>query len=157
MGRLILAAAAALALAGAPAAADDRHAGYYYPQPQSTETYYPRATPLPESSRNRRLAFVTGMAQAQMQAPYPMTHVVFAKGEDAEKLVIVGLQDGVFDTIYRARAYLAALTARARTTPIFTDLQVEASYTFFDLAVLLGFKQITISNGREFAHQVAFE
>lgn len=152
-----LAVAALLATISPPAAAEDRHAGYYYPQPQSSETYYPRATTLPEANRARRLAFVTGMSDAQMRAPYPMTHVAFAKGQNAEKLIIVALTDGLFDTIYRARAYLAALTARARTTPIFRDLEVEVDYTFFDLAVLLGFKQITISDGKSFAHQVKFE
>ena len=97
--------------------ADDRHAGYYYPQPQSFETYYARARPLDGANRDRRLGFVTGMTQRQMQAPYPMSHVVFAKGTEAEKLLIVALQDGPFDTIFRARAFLAAMTAAARATP----------------------------------------
>ena len=147
---------ALVSLAG-PAFADDRHAGYYYPQPQSTEVYYPRATPLPEANRDRRLGFVTGITTAQLRAPYPPTHVLYAKGAESEKLVIVALQDGYIDTIYRARALLAAMTAQARATPIFTELEVESTYTFFDLAVLLGFKQITISDGQSFAHQVTFE
>lgn len=152
-----LIAAVILSLAGQSAFANDRHAGYYYPQPQSSEVYYPRASPLPEASRSRRLGFVTGITQGQLQAPYPMSHVLFAKGQNAEKLIIVALQEGMFDTIYRARAFLAALTASARTTPIFADLEAETSYTFFDLAVLLGFEQITISNGKTFAHQITFE
>ncbi len=138
-------------------AAEDRHAGYYYPQPQSSEVYYPRATPLAAASRTRRLGFVTGIVQGQMKAPYPLTHVMFAKGDQSEKLIIVALQDGLFDTVYRARAYLAAMTASARATPIFADLKVETSYTFLDLAVLLGFKQVTISDGKGFAHQIVFE
>jgi hypothetical protein len=147
---------ALVSLAG-PAFADDRHAGYYYPQPQSTEVYYPRATPLPEANRDRRLGFVTGTTTAQLRAPYPPTHVLYAKGAESEKLVIVALQDGYIDTIYRARALLAAMTAQARATPIFTELEAESTYTFFDMAVLLGFKQITISDGQSFAHQVTFE
>ena len=141
----------------APASAQDRHAGYYYPTPQSQELYYPRATALPEANRERRLGFVTGITQAQMQSPYPMTHVIFAKGAESEKLIIVSLQDGLFDTLFRARAFLAALTASARATPIFGDLEAETEYTFFDLAVLLGFEQITISDGKQFAHQIRFE
>ncbi|MBT6314753.1 MAG: molybdopterin-guanine dinucleotide biosynthesis protein A [Alphaproteobacteria bacterium] len=158
MIRIAIAAAlgALVSLAG-PASADDRHAGYYYPQPQSSEVYYPRATPLPEANRDRRLGFVTGITTAQLRAPYPPTHVLYAKGAESEKLVIVALQDGYIDTIYRARALLAAMTAQARATPIFTELEVESTYTFFDLAVLLGFKQITISDGQSFAHQVTFE
>jgi hypothetical protein len=149
-------AAVAMVCAGAlaPAAADERHAGYYYPQPQSSEEYFPRATPLPEANRARRLGFVTGITQAQQKAPYPMTHVMYAKGSEAEKLIIVALQDGYFDTIFRARAFLAAMTANARATPILAELKAETSYTFFDLAVLLGFKQITISDGRTFAHRI---
>ena len=158
MIRIAIAAAlgALVSLAG-PASADDRHAGYYYPQPQSSEVYYPRATPLPEANRDRRLGFVTGITTAQLRAPYPPTHVLYAKGAESEKLVIVALQDGYIDTIYRARALLAAMTAQARATPIFTELEVESTYTFFDLAVLLGFKQITISDGQSFPHQVTFE
>lgn len=152
-----LAAALTFGAGAAPSAAEDRHAGYYYPQPQSTETYYPRAQPLRNSDRERRLGFVTGVTQQQMQANYPISHVMFAKGVDAEKLIIVALQDGIFDSIFRARAYLAALTAVARTTPVFQELAVETSFTFFDLAVLLGFKQITISDGKGFSHQVTFE
>lgn len=147
---------AVMSLAG-PASADDRHAGYYYPQPQSSEIYYPRAMPLPEANRDRRLGFVTGITATQLRAPYPPTHVLYAKGTDAEKLVIVSLQDGYINTLYRARALLAAMTAQARARPIFKELEVESTYTFFDLAVLLGFKQITISDGQSFAHQVTFE
>ncbi len=158
MIRITIAAAlgALVSLAG-PASADDRHAGYYYPQPQSTEVYYPRAMPLPEANRDRRLGFVTGITTAQLRAPYPPTHVLYAKGAESEKLVIVALQDGYIDTIYRARALLAAMTAQARATPIFTELQAESTFTFFDMAVLLGFKQITMSDGQSFAHQVTFE
>lgn len=151
MGMLLLA-------APVPAMADDdRHAGYYFPEPQSEETYFPRAETLLEANKERRLGFVTGLTQSQLSAPYPLTHVVFAKGAESEKLIIVALQDGMFDTIYRARAFLAAMTASARTTPIFGDLQAETSYTFFDLAVLLGFEQITISDGKLFSHRIVFE
>ena len=51
----------------------------------------------------------------------------------------------------------ANLTAVARTTPIFQDFGVQNFFTFFDLAKMLGFAQITISDGREFAHQVVLE
>lgn len=162
MGRNLIAilggALTALGIAAAPVLADDsRHAGYYYPEPQSEEVYHPRAETLLEANRERRLGFVTGLTQSQTQAPYPMTHVMFAKGAESEKLIIVALQDGMFDTIFRARAFLAAMTASARTTPIFSDLQAETSYTFFDMAVLLGFEQITISDGKLFAHRIRLE
>jgi hypothetical protein len=45
----------------------------------------------------------------------------------------------------------------ARSTPIFQDFGVEELFTFFDFAKMLGYSQITISNGRDFTHQVVLE
>ena len=89
-----------------------------------------------------------------MQREFPPEAAIFAKGNNAEKLIIVGLVDGRLDTIYRARAIFANMTAAARTLPIFQELGVEDVFTFFDLAALMGFKQITITNGRNFTHQI---
>ena len=79
---------------------------------------------------------------------------MFAKGDDAEKLIIVALDDGVMRTLFRARAVLAQMTAVARSTSMFNDMGVADSYTFFDLAKMLGFKQITVSDGVTYAHQI---
>jgi len=136
---------------------DDRHAGYYYPEPATTEVYEARAYTLPEASRKARIAFVTGITNEQNKAPYPPQAAIFAKGSEAEKLIIVALEDGRIDTIYRARAIFAQMTAVARLLPMFAQLGVEDFYTFFDLAKMLGFEQITVSNGREFAHQVLIQ
>jgi hypothetical protein len=154
-----LAALLALGLSAAPAAAaeDDRHAGYYYPEPTSSEVYDARAYTLPEASRKLRIAFVTGITTEQNKAPYPPQAAIFAKGSEAEKLIIVALEEGRIDTVYRARAIFAQMTAVARLLPVFSELGVEDYFTFFDLAKMLGFEQITISNGREFAHQVTVQ
>ena len=149
-----LAALLTFVLGAAPAAADDRHAGFYYPVPTSSEVYEARAYTLPDASRKSRIAFVTGITNEQNKAPYPPQAAIFAKGSEAEKLIIVALEDGRIDTIYRARAIFAQMTAVSRLLPMFSELGVEDFYTFFDLAKMLGFEQITISNGREFAHQV---
>ena len=154
-----LAAAVVLAALVAPSAraADDRHAGYYYPEPASTETYKARARTLAGASRAQRIAFVTGVTLKQRERPHPPVIAMFAKGEQAEKLIIVGLVDGRLDTIYRARAVLAMLTATARTTPIFQEYQVEEIFTFLDLCKMLGFERVTISDGRVFAHRILIE
>jgi hypothetical protein len=54
---MIMAAALAAALSAAPggAAAGDRHAGYYYPKPVSTEVYKSRARELPKIDRKVRI------------------------------------------------------------------------------------------------------
>ena len=158
MHRSIVAVAAlALFVLGGTARAEDRHAGYYYPEPQTTEVFHSRAQTLPEANRGLRVGFVTGTTQQQFDRPYPPQVAVFAKGERAEKLIIVALVDGRVDTLYRARAIFANMTAAARQLPAFAQMGVQDTFTFFDLAKLLGFKQITISDGRAFAHQVMIE
>lgn len=150
-----------LAVGGGTAAADevgtDRHAGYYYPAPESSETYTARVNKLPDSDRNRRIGFVTVLTTELLNRNYAPTYALFAKGDDGEKLIIVGSMDGQLDTIYRARALFATLTAVARMTPMFQDMPDADRLTFFDLLKMLGFQQVTISDGVGFAHQVFIE
>ncbi len=135
----------------------DRHAGYYYPAPSSREVYRARRGRTPEAGRPLRIGFVTGVSTMMGKRAYAPSYALFAKGGEAEKLIIVALQDGTLDTLFRARAVLADLTAFARTMPIFGEYGARDRYTFFDLAKILGFKQITLSDGRHFAHQVTIE
>lgn len=138
------------------AAADDRHTGYYYPE-HTTEVYKARAASLGDVDRKQRLAFVTAVTLKQLARPYPPGTAMFAKGDEADKLIIIGLDDGRLNTLYRARAHLAQLTATARTSPAFQDYNVETIFTFLDLCKMLGFKQVTISDGKDFAHQIRIE
>jgi hypothetical protein len=133
--------------------ASDRHSGYYYPPPGEPELFVSRAQQLPGVNRTTRIGFVTGLAAQQSDLPYPAQTAVFAKGGQAEKLIIVSLADGRMNTIYRARAVLALMTAMARTTEIFQKFRVETVFTFLDLCKMLGFKQLTISDGATFSHQ----
>jgi hypothetical protein len=146
-----------LALAPGASAAGDRHAEYYYPTPQTREVYKARASTLPEASRRSRIAFVTGLTARMLKNPYPPEFAIFAKGAEAEKLIIVSLKGNAYNTLYRMRGLLAILTAVARSTPLFRDNAVQAYFTFFDLAKMLGFEIITVSDGREFAHRIVIE
>jgi hypothetical protein len=137
-----------------PAPTVDRLEGYYYPPVTSREVYVSRAKTLQDSTRTRRLGFVSGLTQQLANMPYAPTYAIFAKGEDATRLLIVAYGDGTIDTVYRARALFATLTGLARLTPLFQELQVEELFTFFDLCKLLGFQTITVSDGRKFTHQV---
>lgn len=136
---------------------EDNHAGYYYPELTSNEIYGSRAKPLADATRASRVGFVTGLTQQQLAKPYPPNFAVFAKGQNAEKLIIISLGDQGFRSLYQARGLLAQLTAVARSTYVLRELQVEDTYTFFDLIRLLGFAQITISDGETFSHQVLLQ
>jgi len=149
----------ALTLAsGSAAIADDRHADYYYPTPQTKETYVARASVLPEASRRSRIAFVTHVMNEMIRKnPYPPQYAIFAKGAEAEKMIIVGIAGDSYDTLYRMRALLAMLTAVARTTPLFKEERVEDYFTYLDLCKMLGFELLTVSDGKKFAHQIRIE
>lgn len=131
----------------------DRHIGYYYPAHPEPEVYVARAGVMPEATRALRIGFITGLTKSQLEKESHPNVVIFAKGSEGEKMIVVSLEEGYIDTLFRARAFFALLTGSARTLPIFRELGVEDSFTFFDLARLLGFKQITWSNGVDESYQ----
>ena len=89
--------------------------------------------------------------------PYPAGYAIFAKGSNAKKMIIVGLSEQRYNTLYRMRGLLANLTAVARVSPMFKDAHMEDFYTFLDLLKMLGFKQVTVSDGKTFSHQIKVE
>lgn len=158
MYRLVLAVLALMLVAlPRPVFADDPQAGYYYPKPKSMETYQARVATMPDADRSQRIAFITGVAKEIASRPYAAGYLVFAKGDEADKLIIVGMQDGSLSTVYRARALLATLTASARSTQFFQQNTIADYATFLDFLKLLGFKQVTITDGVAFAHQIKIE
>jgi hypothetical protein len=158
----LLPAAASAAVDNPPAAAtsnaaESHHEGYYYPKITSREVYKARTKTLPKMNRHERLLFVSATTEQQGSASYAPRYVVFAKGDEAEKLIIVGLDDQTLGTIYRERALLAALSSLARLTPLLRDADLEDTLTFYDLVKMMGFTQITISDGRRVSHRVTLQ
>ncbi len=144
-------------LASGAAGARDRHVGYYYPKPTTIETYKARARPLPEFDRGKRIQFAVSLNTHLLKRPYAPTYSIFVKGKHAEKLIIVANEEGRLNTLFRIRGLLATLTMMARTMPIFTKFKLGEILTFFDLLRMLGFKQLTVSDGDKLAHQVMFK
>src|SRR3546814_19961107 len=107
----------------------------------------------PRSTRTDTLFPYTTLFRS-LGADYAPSYAVFAKGDEAEKLIIVGLVDGELNTIYRMRALLANLTAVSRVTPFFRENTLPDYAPFFDLLKLLGFEQLTITDGVAATHQV---
>lgn len=138
-------------------AESDRHAGYYYPPLSSRESYTARAVVMPEANGDMRLGFVTAMAFQQNQRPYPPSFIMFAKGERFERLIITAVGSNGFRGLYQARAVLAQMTSIARSSPMFRDNNVQNVFTFLDLARMLGFDELTISDGQTFAHRITLK
>ncbi len=136
---------------------EDRQEGYYYPPVTSTEIFARDRPIAPEADRAVRVTFVTQITKAMLDAPDTPPYVLFAKGAEAEKLILIGLDDEMFKTLYRARAVLAQLTSNARGTEFFVRSEQQTTATFFDLLVLLGFESLTVSDGETWAHRIVFE
>ena len=134
--------------------ADDTREGYYYPQVSSAERFKREIGPVPPATRSVRTAFVTEITRAQLAAPESPRFVIFAKGEQAEHMIIVALDDEIFRTIFRARALLAQLTANARGSAFFRQSELRHFATWFDLAKILGFRDIVISDGVTWSHRI---
>lgn len=140
--------------AAAAPAEEDRYIGYYYPKPATVENYTSPMQTVQGAERPQRVQFATVVSQGTIQSAYRVPYAVFVKGEKAEKMIIVGLQPGEMATVYRARAILANMTTMSRLSPFFQERTVAEDANFFDLLKLLGFKQLTITDGDKFTHQV---
>ena len=141
-------------VAAAAASGEDRYVGYYYPKPTSSETFESTLQTIAGVDRPQRVQFVTVISQGTLQSAYRVPYAVFVKGEKADKLIVVGLQRGELDTVYRQRALLANMTTMARLSPFFQEHTVAEDATFFDLLKLLGFTSVTVTDGDKSTHQV---
>ena len=147
--------AAAPKAAAAPT--EDRYIGYYYPKPTSTETFESQLQTIAGAERAQRIQFTTVVSQGTIQSAYRVPYAVFAKGEKADKMIIVGMQQGELNTVYRMRALLANMTTMSRLSPFFQERTVAEDATFFDLLKLLGFRELTITDGEKVTHQVTIK
>lgn len=146
--------AALLIFTGTASGADSKHEGYYYPPPNSEETYVARVQTMPEASRRTRIAFVTGLTAQQSRNAYPPSYHLFAKGDGAEKFILVSIDRDKYTTLYQLRALLAAMTALTRNTPLFQDSAMPENLTFLDLCKLMGVQEIVVSDGVAVAHRI---
>ena len=133
------------------------HEGYYYPKPSTIETFESQIQTIANVDRAQRIQFTTVVSQGTIQSAYRVPYAVFAKGEKADKMIIVGMQGGELNTVYRMRALLANMTTMARLSPFFQERTVAEDSTFFDLLKLLGFRELTITDGEKVTHQVTIK
>lgn len=141
----------------ASASDGDRHAGYYYPEPQTIEIYVSPLSTMATATKRTRIGFTVGLNARQLKRSFEPGYHIFAKGADGQKMIIVATGSDRYNTLYRMRALLAALTAEARTSPLFREAKQPENLNFLDLARLTGFTQVTISDGDTFAHRIELQ
>ncbi|MGZ2258616.1 hypothetical protein [Roseobacter sp. A03A-229] len=146
----------AILIAGA-SAAQDRYVGYYYPEVTSEETFDRVVRASSGAGKAVRIDFVNVLTSAQLEAPESPRFVFFAKGEDADTLILTALDDEVFATLYRARAIMAQMTVAVRQGGFFQQEELQYVATFYDLLQLMQFNELVISDGRSWTHRVMFQ
>ncbi len=154
MGRIVIAAIIAASHGGAAWAAGKD--SYYYPPVDSEEVFAREIAVAPLADRTVRVGLTTLTTKAQLAAPESPRFVIFAKGDEAQHMIIIALDDQIFKTIYRARAVLAQLTSNVRGAEFFVN-KIRDDATWFDLAKMLRFEDLVISDGETWSHQVIFE
>ncbi len=146
----------AVIFAGA-VAAQDRYVGYYYPEVTSEESFDRVVRASQGAGKAVRIDFVNLLTSAQLEAPESPRFVFFAKGADADTLILTALDDEVFATLYRARAIMAQLTVAVRQGGFFQQEELQYVATFYDLLQLMQFNDLVITDGRAWAHKVTFQ
>jgi len=134
-----------------------RHAGYYYPELSSRENYWSFAQPLPNSSKRSRIGLTVGLNAQQRKRAYAPPYHIFAKGAEAQKMIIVSTDGEKYNTLFRLRALLASLSADARSSELFRKLQNPEDANFLDLARMAGFSLVTLTDGDKIAHQIELQ
>lgn len=79
--------------------------------------------------------------------------VVQAVGENRETLVFLYLDADGPMTPYLARAILARLTSLTRSAPAISEMGLSNEFDIYNTAAVLGFAQIIVTDGRDFAHK----
>ena len=146
-----------LCLIAMPLAAQDKYEGYYYP-PISTTEVFDRVVRAPGvANKAVRVDFLTQLTKAQLAAPEAPQYAFFAKGEGSTQMIVVGLDDQTFKTLFRARGVMAQMTANVRSSPIFQGQNLQFLATFYDLLQILEFDSLVLSDGENWAHKVEFK
>jgi len=132
----------------------DRYVGYYYPIPNNVESYKARMRVLVNTSPIVRLNTIEKIKKDFRDKSFSSQFAIFAKGKFAEKMIIVSLIRDNLDTIYRARALLESMSKVIHAVPLLRKAEIEFGFNIFDLLKMLGFKQVTVSDGEKFSYQV---
>lgn len=146
-----------LCLVALPLAAQDKYEGYHYPPVTSSEVFDRVVRSPGVANKAVRVDFLTQLTKAQLAAPEAPQYAFFAKGEGSRQLIVIGLDDQTFKTLYRARGVMAQMTANVRSSPIFQGQNLQFLATFYDLLQILEFDSLVLSDGDSWAHRVEFK
>lgn len=127
--------------------------GMYYPQVSSVETPDIRFGSMAGVGPRERQFFVDQVNLAASTPGRSFPIVAQAVGEDRETLVFVHLDTESPMTPYLARGILARMTSITRSAPAITEMGLSSEFDVYNMAAMLGFSRVLVTDGRDFAHQ----
>ncbi|GGD11309.1 hypothetical protein [Aquisalinus flavus] len=126
--------------------------GVYYPKVSSVETPDIRFGRMAGFGPQERQFFVDQVNLAASTPGRTFPIVAQAVGENNETLVFTYLGDGSM-TPYLSRGILARLTSITRAAPAIAEMGLSSEFDVYNMAAVLGFARVTVTDGRHFAHQ----
>lgn len=140
--------------AAAISAVDARSgAGTYYPAVTSRDAPDIRFVRMAGVGPQQREFFVDQINIAAVTPGRTMSIVAQAIGEDRDTLVILYLGDEGEMTPYLARGLLARMTSVTRSAPAIAGMGLSSEFDIYNMAAVLGFRRIIVTDGRDFSHQ----
>ena len=140
--------------APAPAAMDEATgAGEYFPLVSSFETPDIRFGQMANAGAEPRQLFVDQLNLAAISQGRKFPIVAQAVGENGETLVFMNLDGEWAMTPYLARGILARLTSITRFAPAIAEMGLSSEFDIYNMAAVLGFARIIVTDGRDFAHE----
>jgi hypothetical protein len=128
-------------------------AGLYYPPASSLETPNIRFQQMLGVGPQQRQSFVDQVNLAVGIPGRSLPIVAQAVGANRETLVVLYVGGEGAMTPYLARGVLARLTAITRSAPAIQAMGLSSDFDAYNMAAVLGFARIVVTDGRAFAHQ----
>ncbi len=130
-------------------------AGKYYPQVSSVETPDIRFGKMAGIGPQERQFFIDQVNLAASTPGRTFPIVAQAVGENRETLVFVYLDADDTMTPYLALGILARLTSVTRFAPAIAEMGLSSEFDIYNMAAVLGFARIIVTDGRDFAHEAS--
>jgi len=131
----------------------DTGEGIYYPKVTISEQPEIRFSPILGAGPQERQFFVDQINRAATTSERDIALVVQAVGSENQTLLFMPLGREASPTIYIAKAMLARMTSVLRFAPAITEMGISQEMDVYNMAAILGFKRIVLTDGRAFSYQ----
>lgn len=127
--------------------------GLYYPKVTVSEQPEIRFGPILGAGPQERQFFVDQINRASTTSERDIAIVVQAVGTENKTLLLMPLGREGRPTAYIAKAMLARITSVLRFAPAITEMGISQEVDVYNMAAIMGFERIVVTDGRAFAYQ----